>query len=81
MLDKTTIFNVDVLKQELIMMTINEVVSSLEKKGYNSINQLVGYLLTDDLSYITSYNDARLKISKYTREEVLLALINGYLGR
>lgn len=81
MLDKTTIFNVDVLKQELIMMTINEVVSSLEKKGYNSVNQLVGYLLTDDLSYITSYNDARLKISKYTREEVLLALINGYLGR
>ena len=81
MIENTTIFNVNVLRQELIMMTINEVVLSLEKNGYNATNQLIGYLLTNDLSYITSKDDARKKISKYSREELLMAIINGYMGR
>ena len=79
--NKTTIFNVNVLRQELIMMTLNEIIYAMEQKGYKATNQLVGYLLTGDLSYITSYDDARRKISKFTREEVLMAIINGYLGR
>lgn len=81
MIDNTTIFNVNVLRQELIMMTINEVILSLEKNGYNPTNQLIGYLLTNDLSYITSKDDARKKISKYSREELLMAILNGYMGR
>ncbi len=81
MIENTTIFNVNVLRQELIMMTINEVVLSLEKNGYNPTNQLIGYLLTNDLSYITSKDNAREKISKYSREELLMAIINGYMGR
>lgn len=79
--NRTMIFNVNMLRQELIMMTINEVVKTLEKEGYNSTNQLVGYILTNDLSYITSKEDARKKIAKFTREEVLMAIINGYLGK
>ena len=79
--NNTTIFNVTALRQELIMMTLNEVVRSLEKNGYNATNQLVGYILTDDLSYITSKEDARKKLSKFSREELLMAIINGYLGR
>ena len=77
----TTIFNVNVLRQELIMMTLNEVIFSLERNGYNATNQLIGYLLTDDLSYITSKDDARKKIGKYSREELLMTIINGYLGK
>ncbi len=77
----TTIFNVSVLRQELIMLTLNEVILAIEQRGYNATNQLVGYLLSGDLSYITSYDDARKKMSKFTREEVLMAIINGYLGR
>lgn len=77
----TTIFNIDVLRQELIMMTVNEVVNSLDKNGYNPTNQLIGYLLTNDLSYITSKDDARLKLSSFSREEILMAIINGYLGK
>jgi uncharacterized protein (UPF0297 family) len=77
----TTIFNVSVLRQELIMMTLNEVVKSLEKNGYNATNQLIGYILTNDLSYITNKDNARKKLSKYSREELLMAIINGYLGR
>lgn len=77
----TTIFNVSVLRQELIMMTLNEVVKSLEKNGYNATNQLIGYILTNDLSYITNKDNARKKLSNYSREELLMAIINGYLGR
>lgn len=78
---KTSIFDVKVLRQELIMMNINEVVSILEKNGYNSTNQLIGYILTGDLNYITSKDGARNLLSKFSREEVLMAIINGYLGK
>ena len=81
MVDNTTIFNVNILRQELIMMTLNEVVSSLERNGYNPTNQLMGFILSGDLTYITSKEDARKKLSKYSREELLMAIINGYLGK
>ena len=61
-------------------MMLNEVIEALEFKGYNATNQLVGYLLTGDLKYITSFNNSRNKIAEYERSEVLRALINGYLG-
>lgn len=77
----TTIYDVNLFKQELIMMTINEIIKALEYKGYNATKQLVGYLLTGDESYITSYNSSRKKIKKFSREEILMALINGYLGK
>ena len=77
----TTIFNVNILRQELIMMTLNEIIKALESCGYNATNQLVGYLLTNDLSYITNKNNARKKMAKFSRDEVLMAIINGYLGK
>ena len=46
---KTSIFNVQELRQELILMMLNEVIEALEFKGYNATNQLVGYLITGDL--------------------------------
>lgn len=81
MTDKTSIFNVAALKQELILITLNEVIESLKKKGYNAENQLVGYLLTGDATYISNYESARSKIENLKREEILLALINSYEGR
>lgn len=80
-MDKTSIFNVAALKQELILMTINEIMSSLKKKGYNAENQLVGYLLTGDPTYISNFEGAREKIKSVKRDEVLLALINSYEGK
>ena len=68
------------LRQELILMTLNEVIEALEFKGYNATNQLVGYLTTGDLKYITTFNNSRKKISEYDRSEILRAIINGYLG-
>ena len=81
MTDKTSIFNVAALKQELILITLNEVIESLKKKGYHAENQLVGYLLTGDATYISNYESARSKIENLKREEILLALINSYEGR
>ena len=79
--DKTSIFDLTVLRQELIMISINEVIKAIEERGYNPTSQLIGYLLSGDPTYITSYKDARKKIAKFSREEVLMAIINGYLGR
>lgn len=79
--NNTTVFNLNVLRQELIMMTLNEVIRSLEYNGYNATNQLVGYILTNDLSYITSKDNARKKLGKFSREEILMAIINGYLAK
>ena len=79
--NNTSIFNVAELRQELILMTINEVIEALEFKGYDPTNQLVGYLLTGDIKYITSFNNSRKKLASYDRTEVLKALLNSYLGR
>ena len=80
-MDKTSIFNVAALRQEMILLTINEIIESLEKKGYKAENQLVGYLLTGDPLYISNFEGARDKIKELKREEVLLALINSYEGK
>lgn len=80
-MDKTSVFNVAALRQELILMTLNEIIESLKKKGYNAENQLVGYLLTGDSTYISNYEGAREKIKSLKREEVMLALINSYEGK
>lgn len=80
-MDKTSVFNVQELRQEMILMILNEVIDSLNKKGYNAENQLVGYLLTGDVTYISNFENAREKIKTLKREEVLLALIKSYEGR
>ena len=80
-MDRTSIFNVAALRQEMILLTLNEIIESLNKKGYKAENQLVGYLMTGDPSYISTYEGAREKIKTLKREEVLLALINSYEGK
>lgn len=54
-------------------------VSSLEEKGYNPTNQIIGYILSGDPSYITSYNDARALICNVERDELLEELLTFYL--
>ncbi len=80
-MDRTSIFSVKELRQELILLNLNEIMDAIEKRGYNVTNQLVGYFITGDDKYITSYENARKKIRQFDRSEVLMALINAYLGR
>lgn len=77
---RTSIFDVKGLRQEMILMTLNDVVETMREKGYNPTNQLVGYLINGDDKYITSSSGARKKITKYERSELLMAIINSYLG-
>lgn len=52
---------------------------ALEEKGYHSVNQLIGYLISGDPTYITTHKDARTKIKKLERDDILELLINDYI--
>ena len=59
---------------------LRAVFDALNKKGYNPINQIVGYLLTEDPTYITNYNNARSMICKLDRDELMQQLVRDYLS-
>lgn len=59
---------------------LTEVYASLQKKGYNPINQIVGYILSEDPTYITNFNNARTLIRKLDRDELLQELVRYYLN-
>ncbi len=60
---------------------LSNVMIALEEKGYNPVNQIVGYLLSGDPTYITSHNNARSTIGKIERDELLEEIIKEYLGK
>ena len=72
-------FNVMDEKDAQIRHIMTTVYAALEEKGYNPINQIVGYLLTEDPTYITNYNNARSMICKLDRDELMQALVRNYL--
>ncbi len=59
---------------------LSMVYTALQEKGYNPINQIVGYILSEDPTYITNYNNARALIRKLDRDELLQELVRSYLG-
>ena len=75
MLDKTMIFSINGDRDQEIKNAMISVYNSLKQKGYNPINQLVGYILSEDPTYITTYNNARNIISSIDRDELLEALV------
>ena len=71
----------DLVPRDLeIREIMNSVYDSLEQKGYNPINQIVGYILSEDPTYITNYNNARTLITRIDRDELLRELVIQYLG-
>ena len=70
----------DSLAQLVAREVLKQVQSALQKKGYNPINQIVGYILSGDPTYITSYNDARNLIRQLDRDELLEKLVRNYIG-
>ena len=73
---KFTVPNDDRETMRRILRTVYE---ALTEKGYNPINQIVGYLLTEDPTYITNYNNARSMICKIDRDELMQVLVREYL--
>ncbi len=63
-----------------IKQVLTTVYNALQEKGYNPINQIVGYILSEDPTYITNYNNARTLIRRLDRDELLQALLKSYLS-
>ena len=79
MTDSTIKFKVPNDDKENMRLILRTVFDALNEKGYNPINQIVGYLLTEDPTYITNYNNARAMISKLDRDELMQNLVKCYL--
>lgn len=79
MLDSTVKFNINNDKEVEMKKILTTVYNALQEKGYNPLNQIVGYLLSEDPTYITSHNNARSYIRKIDREELLQNLVKFYL--
>ena len=80
MLDKTIQFSLGDEREREIRKTLVLVYNALKEKGYNPINQIVGYLLSEDPTYITTHNNARSLVRRLDRDELLQAMVKCYLG-
>jgi uncharacterized protein (UPF0297 family) len=78
--DNTIQFDPISNKKDITKEILTEVYDSLIKKGYNPVNQLVGYFISGDPTYITNYNGARALVRKLERDEILEEVLKFYLG-
>ncbi|MCL2086101.1 MAG: IreB family regulatory phosphoprotein [Oscillospiraceae bacterium] len=79
-IDKTIAFSVHEERDKEMKEILTTVYEALSEKGYNPINQLVGYILSEDPTYITTYSNARSLIRHIDRDELLQMLVKSYLG-
>ena len=80
MSDPTAVFSIYDEREQEIRAIVQEVYDALKEKGYNPINQLVGYILSEDPTYITTYKNARSLIRKVDRDDLLQALVRNYVA-
>ena len=78
--NRTQTFSLSEDRDREVRAIMSEVYNALTEKGYNPINQLVGYLLSEDPTYITNYKNARSLIRRVERDELLNCLFRYYLG-
>lgn len=79
--DETLMFNMENASNEESKEILKKVYDALEEKGYNPINQIVGYILSGDPTYITSHNGARNLIRGIERDELLEKMVKEYIGK
>ena len=80
-MDRNTIMFDSFKSQKSNKQILEEVFQALEEKDYNPVDQLVGYLISGDPSYITSYNNARTLIKGIDRDELIAEMLKAYLGK
>lgn len=78
-MNETVKFSVEKEKKDKVREIIFTVYEALKEKGYNPINQIVGYILSGDPTYITSHNNARSLVRKLERDELLEEIVRSYL--
>lgn len=78
-MEETKIYNAEDFDDALIAQTLKDVVEILEKRGYNPINQIVGYLMSGDPGYISSHKEARNKITKIDRAKLIEVILKNFI--
>lgn len=78
-MDNTSLFSLSDIENAMVSKTLIEVYRSLEGRGYNPTSQIIGYLITGDESYITSFENARSKMTNLDREKVLEIILKDYM--
>jgi uncharacterized protein (UPF0297 family) len=76
--EETSLFHLEDLNVSKIRETLNEVITALDERGYNATNQIVGYLISGDLGYISSHKGARKKMQELDRAEVVEVLLKEF---
>lgn len=76
--EKTNLFSIKDMDLELIRVVLREVWDALEERGYNPTNQIVGYIISGDPGYISSYKDARSKIQEIDRAKIVEVLLEEF---
>lgn len=77
--DNTIVLDSKSLNNEIVKEILKDVYNALEERGYDPIMQISGYLISNDLGYISNHLEARKKISKIDREQIIEVLLNNYL--
>lgn len=80
-MEKTAMYSIDEFEDSLVSSTLKDVCAALKEKGYNDINQLVGYIMSGDPGYISSHNDARTKMTSIERSTVIEVLLRSYVSK
>ena len=80
-MEETKIYDSEEFIDANIVFTLKEVVEILEERGYNPINQIVGYLMSGDPGYISSHKEARNKITKFDRNKILEVLVKYFINQ
>jgi uncharacterized protein (UPF0297 family) len=78
--DRTIQFKIPDNKEDQMKVIMQSVFEALKEKGYNPYSQIVGYLLSEDPTYITTHNNARSLIRRVDRDELLVALVKNYVN-
>ena len=79
-MENTKVYDSKEFQNEYVSQTVKEVVDILEERGYNPVNQIVGYLMSGDPGYISSHKEARSKISEFERTKILELLVEEFLN-
>ncbi|EKS24551.1 UPF0297 protein [Staphylococcus simulans ACS-120-V-Sch1] len=77
--DKTMRFNIEEVPKDDVKSVLTNVYRTLEERGYNPVNQIVGYLLSGDPAYIPRHNEARNQIRRIDRDDTMEELVSNYL--
>lgn len=77
---KNVVISDETVEKSAVNRVISEVYEAMREKGYNPVNQFVGYIISGDPTYITSYKDARKKMSRIEQDELLEEIVNYYLN-